>query len=405
MDGKLARTESWLDAARSIGKPLNSGWDASGGLELHLGWQWLAGQSFPRPTGTLNARGLSVRLPLVNQPIELADARLDLSAGERRVTVNRAAALGARWQGTMMWQQSTAPVWQFDLAADQLDAAVLDRWLGPRARPGWLARLLSPASTPKVVPPAPNSLRARGKVRVASFSLAPLAAQNVQAQVEIDGRMLNAQQIQAQLYGGTVSGSLEAILTAIPAYRFTGRVDSANAAAIAAESDSLARHISGSLSGSMEFSAHGVGRTQLFDSLEARGKFALSRAGIEGLNLKGDSPAAGPDSGRFTLIQAGITLARREIDLQNLVLSAGAENYEGSGRMDFSRHLNLDLHPLNASMAAATSVTTRISAPATPSILRRIQVTGLLEAPHVSIQEPPRASLQTPSPAAQPSRQ
>ena len=88
VDGKLERTEAWLDAARTIGKPLNSGWDATGGLELHLGWQWTAGQSFPRPSGALIAHLLDVRLPLVNQPIELAEARLDLSAGERRVTVD-----------------------------------------------------------------------------------------------------------------------------------------------------------------------------------------------------------------------------------------------------------------------------------------------------------------------------
>ena len=127
----------------------------------------------------------------------------------------------------MFWQQATAPLWQFDLAAEQLDATELDRWLGPRARPDWLSRLISPAPTPRVVPPAPDTIHARGRLRVASFSLAPLAAQNVQAQIEIDGRTLDAQQIQAQLYGGNVSGSLEAKLTGRPAYRFTGRVEAA----------------------------------------------------------------------------------------------------------------------------------------------------------------------------------
>ena len=32
--------------------------------------------------------------------------------------------------------------WNFQLHADHLDAADLDRWMGPRARPGWLQRLL-----------------------------------------------------------------------------------------------------------------------------------------------------------------------------------------------------------------------------------------------------------------------
>jgi uncharacterized protein involved in outer membrane biogenesis len=407
VDGRLERTEAWLDAARTIGKPLNSGWDATGGLELHLGWQWTAGQSFPRPSGALIAHLLDVRLPLVNQPIELAEARLDLSAGERRVTLTRAAGLGTHWQGTMNWQQATAPLWQFDLAAEQLDATELDRWLGPRARPNWLSRLISPAPTPRVVPPAPDTIHARGRLRVASFSLAPLAAQSVQAQIEIDGRTLNAQQIQAQLYGGNVSGSLEAKLTGAPAYRFTGRVEAANVAAMAASSETLARRVAGLLSGNVEFSTHGIGRAQLLESLEARGKFVLARADIEGLNLKEESPTATSDGGRFSLIQGGVTLGRGEIDLQNLLFAGATESYQGSGRIDFSRHLNLDLHPAIPSLASSGAATTKVSTNGVvaASLVRRIQVTGVLEAPHVSITEPPRAALQSASPASQPSRQ
>lgn len=407
VDGKLSHTESWLDAARAIGKPLNSGWDATGGLELHLGWQWFAGQSFPRPNGALIAHGLNVRLPLVNQPIELADAKLDLSAGERRVTVTRAASLGTHWQGTMTWQESTAPLWQFDLSAEQLDAAELDRWLGPRARPGFLTRLLSPAPTTRLVPPAPGTLHARGRVRVAKFSVAPLEAQNMQAQVEINGRMLDASQVQAQLYGGTVSGALEAKLTSVPAYRFTGRVDGASAAAMAVESDALARKIAGSLSGNVEISTHGIGRVQLLDSLEARGRFTLTRAEIDGLDLKGESSAATNGVSRFALVQAGYTLARREIDLQNLIIGSAAENYQGTGRIDFSRHLDLDLHPATAASSTTTTIAQKIPAAggSAATLARRIHVTGLLEAPHVAIQEPPRAALQTGTPAAQPARQ
>ena len=80
---------------------------------------------------------------------------------------------------------------------------------------------------------------------------------------------------------------------------------------MAASSETLARRLAGLLSGNVEFSTHGIGRTQLLDSLEARGKFVLARADIEGLNLKEESPTATSDGGRFSLIQAGVTLGAR----------------------------------------------------------------------------------------------
>jgi uncharacterized protein involved in outer membrane biogenesis len=394
VDGNLDRTEAWLDAARALGKPLNSGWDATGGLEAHLAWQWAAGQNFPRPSGTLIAHDLGVRFPLINQPIELADAKLDLSPNDRRVTVTRASALGARWQGEISWQQATAPLWQFDLTANQLDANELDRWLGPRARPNWLARLFSSAPTPRAIPPAPDEVHARGHLRVTSFSLAPLAAENVQADLRLDGRVLNAQHIQAQLYGGNVSGALEAKLTADPAYRFSGRADGLNLAAASAGSEALARRLAGSVSGEVQLSTHGVGRDALLDALEARGRFTISRAELAGFNFtipSSASPASASfaNPAHFAAVQSGFVVAHRSIDFDRLTFATASDTYQGSGQTDFTRRLDLSLSPLSSSLATSTPKSVSVKAPAPPAAsTRQIRVTGTLEAPHVVITGP-----------------
>lgn len=406
VDGKLDHTEAWLDAARAIGKPLNSGWDAAGGLELHLAWEWLAGEGFPRPSGMLTARNFNVRFPLINQPIELADAKLVLDSLTRRVTVARASAFGARWQGTISWQQATAPLWQFDLAANQLDADELDRWLGPRARPGFIARLFSSEPTPRVIPPAPDTVRARGRLRVASFSVAPLAAQNLQADLELDGRVLTAQHVQAQLYGGNVTGALEAKLAADPAYRFTGRADNVNLGAATAGSPELARRFSGAMSGNIEFSGHGIGREQLLASLEGRGRFAIAAANLAGFDFNAPPVSAAPSTGaasssfaHFSSISSGFLVSRRSIEFDHLALAAPGDTYQGSGRMNFTRQLDLSLQPASAPAPAPTPVAAKIPAPAAPApAIRQIHITGTLESPRVAVTGP------APHPAAPPAK-
>jgi AsmA-like C-terminal region/AsmA family len=399
VDGRLLHTETWLAAARALGKPLNAGWDATGGSEVHVVWQWQRGQSFPRPVGTLTAEGLSVRLSLLNQPIELADARVELSAANRHVTVVRATALGAHWQGALAWPQSSAsagaaPLWQFDLAADQLDASELDRWLGPRARTNWFAQLFSPTPTPRLIPAAPRQLHARGTLRVGRFSVSPLEAQNIQAQLELDGRVLTAQQIQAQFYGGSITGALEAKLTERPAYRFSGRLEGANLSTLAASSPALTSRLAGSLSVTVELSTSGIGREQLLDALEARGKFAAARARIEGLDLSvSAAPGEVSSASRFSALEAAFLLTRRAIELHSLLATTGTESYVGSGRVDFSRHLDVNLRAASLSPAGIPA-TLSVATAESGAIGRRLHIAGLLEAPRISVQEPAAASAQ-----------
>src|ERR1700735_4438020 len=102
-------------------------------------------EKFPKPTGEVSPRAMTLKLPLLNQAVEIENAKIELRPNAPRVTIVKATALGARWQGTI-WRNDldlpakngSAPEWQFDLAADHLDAAELDRWIGPRARPNWL---------------------------------------------------------------------------------------------------------------------------------------------------------------------------------------------------------------------------------------------------------------------------
>ncbi|HXN64371.1 MAG TPA: AsmA family protein [Candidatus Acidoferrales bacterium] len=399
MDGELDHFERWLAASKALGHQLNTGWEAEGGLDLQVAWLWNAGKPIPRPTGVIDSRNLAVRVPLLNQPIELATMRLELTPNSRRVTVNRASAFGAHWQGSILWKEGDSAPSRCDLAADRLDASDLDRWLGPRARPGWLARLFSPATSQSRLAVVPGTFRASGSLRVDTFVLAPLEMENVRADIELDGRGLEVQQISGRFYGGSVSGSLEAKLTANPVYRFVGRLDGVNAAALAATSVALGGRASGTLAGSVQFSAQGVGRDALLASLEGRGDVAVTRAVLDGLNLGAADGKAAP-GGHYDSVHAAFMVGGREVQLQRIVLTAEKESYQGDGTVDFGRRMLLNFRPTTA-MQTAGNPTMQLAADAvdrtvTPLPIRVIHVSGLLESPRVTAEEPSRTGIQLP---------
>jgi hypothetical protein len=393
--GTLAHVERMLTLAREVGKPINAAWSADGGVDVDLAWRWNRGEKLPRPAGTMRAHALELQLPLLNQPIELGDVSVNLSTSLRSVTVARAEALGARWSGTMAWREGAAPAWKFDLAADKLDVSEADRWMGPRARPNWLARIFGGGAQQVAVIATPAGLHASGTLRVDEFRLQGADATELRAGLDLDGRELTAEHLTAKIGGGTISGSLEAKLTASPAYRFTGRLDGVSAAAITQSDAVLSARPGGKLTGSVEFSASGVGRDALLASLAGRGYLSLSGADIEDVQLS-DAVAAASKAGardRFTYLQSGFSVGAKEIQLQDLVVAGANEVYLGSGRVDFARRLDLDLHPVPPVYTKnwlSPNEQRRVADPLTGAT-RHVRVSGVLEAIQVR-QEAPAAA-------------
>lgn len=394
--GSLAHVEQLFALARAFGRPIESGWTADGGLDVDLAWRWRGGERIPRPQGSLRARSLALQLPLINHPIELDDINLALAADSRTATVTRAAALGASWQGKIDWQEAGAPAWNFDLAADHLDADEIDRWLGPRARPNWLARIFS--STPQQTPVVtPGALHAHGKLRIDTFSLQNAEAQDVNARIDLQGRDLTVQELAAKLDGGTLKGALEAKLSSQPAYRFSARIDGVNAAALVRADAALKGRVAGKLTGNVEFSASGIGRDALLASLEGRGYLSLNGAEIDSVHLAAASSSGAQNSPareNYTYLQAGFSVGTKQIQLQDLVVAGANELYLGSGQVDFARRLDLDLHPVPAAYSKAwlsPNEQRRLSDPVTRAT-RHVRVSGVLEAMQVTQQAAPASA-------------
>ncbi len=411
VNAALDHIERLLQAAKAAGQSISNHWDAEGGLDAKLEWSWSSGEHFPKPTGQVTPHNALLRLPLLNQPIEIGETDIELSPLERRITVKKASALGAHWQGTISRRENpgtlaTKPVfigWNFDLTADHLDAAELDRWLGPRARPGWVTRLFSSqdasandTSAAQAAHTGPLAeLHARGNLRAGSFHLAPLDVGNLRADVEVQGRAVNLSKFEAQLCSGSISGGLLLNLDSDPSYWLHVSARDVDAAELGALSPALQGKLAGQLSGEVRVSMHGVGRENLLASLKGAGMLSAKGATIRGFNLSDgvpDNPFTNTDA-QFSLVNAEFSVSARKINFERIALLDSKEPFEGRGTVDFGRGLQFEMWP-----RATTGSAERMAGDAP---LRRYRVTGLLEAPRVSSEAVPQGA---PQPAPPPAR-
>ena len=376
-------------------------WQVSGPAALHLVWAGALHRGTTSVSGALELRSLRMSSALMNHPV-VVSATVDLRPGERRVSIASADAFGGHWKGSL--RKSAAAEWIFDLTADRLDAAELDRWLGPRARKSLLARML-----PFAIPDDPESprdtamgstiasLRARGRLRVAEVTLASLRLERLDSTAELRGRNLALHGAQAVFYGGRLTGDFEARLSPDPAYSIRARIDRANLADLATSTASLAGRFAGLASGDLRLAAHGVGRDDLLKSLEGDGTLRVRDPLLSGLlpasvpsildvsrtaARAGEVPAfAAPASveDRFGLATASFRVAGEHIVVDELSLAGRDAQFDARGTVDFGKRLDFRVA---FTPYTAISVSDPQDAPGPPSSHDEWVGTGTLDAPH-----------------------
>jgi hypothetical protein len=347
-DGAASRVQDWLALSAALAQPMNPDWSAEGGAAIKMRGVHRA-DAAPVPwLGTMDFLGLEWRPAYINQPMRFPKAHVEFAPLQKTVTLSAAEAFGTVWHGSASRKYSDER-WTFDLSADHLDAGELDRWLGPRARPGFLARLTGTNSVAPVTPVAEavvGQLSAHGRIRAGIIDISPIRMEKFDGDAEVIGRTVRIRMGQADFFGGKISGLFDAQLLPDPSYEFQGRFDRINLEQLAEAVPFLKDRMDGTASSTLTLSAHGVGRQDLISSMQGQGMVEGKNVELRGIDLSTAFPAnnLNRESESFSNIQGTYRILAGGIDLSNFMLDDSRGRFEAEGRIDFSHALSIRVH-------------------------------------------------------------
>ena len=387
VDGRVEKIEDVLRAASALGYPLNHGWELTGAASASLHWDY-SNDASPRgrwngrldlPKGVLQAAGL-------NQPLLLSKARLEWDDGLRTADLGTASGFGAEWSGQItqisVADANTPSKWTFQLHANHLDAADLDRWIGPRARPNWLQRLLPPLlGGDKSNTAASELLRrvnAEGDLRIDDFKLEKLKFSQLRARGALHELRLEMRDVQALMASGNVRAKLRASFLPHPAYDIVAELDHVDLARLPAAGPPPER-FAGLASGTLHLTTQGVGRDELLQHLTGKGDLRLSDIEFRGWDVSA-SVADGeprPGASRWSAGEAIFAVRDRGVALTALRLDAGLEKTLVKGTVSFSQDADLTVQTLGG-----------VPPENAPSEQRHVlKISGPLDVPRLSIEK------------------
>jgi uncharacterized protein involved in outer membrane biogenesis len=345
VEGATSRAQDWLALSAAVAQPINSDWSASGGLLVKMHATHRAGVAGLAWLGSMDILAADLSPAYINQPVHLPKANVEFAPSQRTITLASAEAFGAVWHGSITRKVSDKE-WTFDLSADHVDATDLDRWLGPRARPGFFSRFTA-AKSEAVVAPLGDSLvtrlTARGRLRIDMVEVPPMRIENFDGQAELAGRTIQIRKAQANFFGGKISGTFDARLLPDAAYEFQGLFDRVDLTQLARAVPFMDNRIGGSISASLALSAHGIGRQDLIGSMQGQGTLSGRNVTLHGVDLSAVFPGADsqivfdPSSS----VQGAYRIQNGGIDLSNLALVNSGGRLEADGRIDFNHALNI----------------------------------------------------------------
>jgi hypothetical protein len=385
VEGHVERVEDILKLAAAFGRPLNHGWELTGAAGAALRWEW--NNATPRRgwngridmgKGELQAAGL-------NQPLQLGKTSLEWKDGTRIAQIGDADGFGAIWSGVI--SLADAPEtdgnakWNFRLHANHLDAAELDRWIGPRARPGWLQRLLPSLLGGATPSPAASELvrrvNAEGELQIDEFTVEKLKFEHVHAVGALHDLRLEVRDADADWSGGKVHARVTAGFLPRPVYGVTAELERIDLAQLPAP-PRAAERFAGTASGTLHLTTQGVGREELLQRLAGRGDMRVRNVEFRGWDVSASVADGEPRTGqsRWSAGEGAFTLRDRSVVLAGLRLESGREVTFVKGTVSFGR---------NADLTIQTATDGRRES-RTPEAGRVLKISGPLDVPRVSVE-------------------
>ncbi len=388
IEGHVQKVEEVLKAAAAFGRPINHGWELTGDALAVVRWDW------QRPlTGHWNGRILFNKAKLVvaglNLPLGVQESTLNWKDGQRSVDVTKVEGFGGAWSGSItertISEGENGPRWNFSLTTDRMNAAELDRWVGPRARPNWLQRLLpsllggsspSPAASELV-----RQMNAGGELNIGELTIEKLKLANVHAEGSLHDLQLEIRQADAQWAGGAVHAQVQAKFAPLPKYDVTAKLDRVSLAEIPAPGRFTER-LAGFASGTIHIETEGVGRDELLQKLTGGGEVQLKNLEFRGWDVSASVADGAPHTGtsRWTSGAGTFTMRNRSVTVEDLSLDSGAEKTSLQGTVSFDRDADLTIETASAGKRRGRIIGVNEAG-------HVLKISGPLDGPRVSVEK------------------
>ena len=349
VQGHVDNAEKFLKIAADFGHTLNHGWDLTGPVRIDMHGQW-SSTSTGVWNGAAEVTDAQLAAAGLNQPVQLQKARLEWKNGNRVAQIGQVEGFGATWSGNITEIKSPDPeqqgVWNVQLHADHLDATELDRWVGPRARPGWVQRLLPSLFSGKAqtVPASElvRRLNVAGNVQVDEFTIEKLKLQQLHLQGSLHDLQLSVTDGRAQWAGGGVRATMLAKFLPRPAYDVHAQLDGVNLTQLPIDA-SVADRLAGFASGAIHLKTTGVGRDELLQKLTGAGKVRLDNLEFRGwdVNASVADGEAHPGISNWPSGVGTFTVRNRNVFLDDVRLDGGTQFTLIDGTVSFDREADL----------------------------------------------------------------
>jgi hypothetical protein len=381
---RLAEAARLFRLTAAFGHTLNQGWEYTGGASGYLAWNWGNNLKETHRSGLIELTKAQLQMAGLNQPLKVEETRVEWKDGRRDVTIGKADAFGAAWSGTISKTgEGIAGVeddWRFQLHADHLDAAELDRWFGPRARPNWLQRLLPSLLGETKTGRASELLRrvsAEGELTVDTLTVEKIKLAKARAKLALHALQLEIQDAEAQWAGGSVRGGMQALFSPVPKYEVTAEVERVDLAQLPWPPH-WADRWSGIAAGKIHLTTSGVGREELLKQLAGGGEVKLKKIEFRGWDVESSVEAGTPRTGasRWTSGEGEFEVGEQKLRFDAIRLEAPRARSRMAGTIGFDMESNLTFAPGARDKRGRE----------TTHAARELRVSGPLENPTVVVQ-------------------
>jgi hypothetical protein len=388
IEGNILNAENFLKLSSTFGYLLNHGWELRGQATAVTKWEWKK----PRAAawnGRIAFNKASLTVAGLNQPLKISEGELDWIDGRRIARVVKVDGFGGTWTGNieelLRTDVESEPQWNFHLSVDQLNAADLDRWVGPRARPNWLQRLL-PTLLGGAAPTPPASelvrrVKAEGELDISQLTIEKLKLEHVLAKGSLHDLQLDVREAQAEWAGGKVRAKINAKFLPRPVYEIATELDHVNLAQLPG-AGRIAERLGGLASGTLQVKTEGVGRDELLGKLAGSGQFHLNKVEFRGWDVNASVADGAVQTGvsRWATGQGSLRLRDSSILLEDFRLDGGKQLTLVNGTLSFGR--NADLAIETASLRKSKD--RKATDPSTGHVLK---ISGPLDGPKVSVEQ------------------